>query len=245
MLILLLTRSVAVRFSYDGDGLKLKINWLFFTIVKYPAVKKKVKRRDKEAKKLVKAAAKGTEAENKGSGGEAAKPDTTKETEKSDGKKDGSGKKGKTDKTKSDESEKSDNKNKLSLSDMLELAKLVVDSLKKPFKKLLHRTRIYHLSINIMCGGEDAAKAAMNFGRTNIVVGNALGWLDTFFTLKTPDDIHIDVNFCEEETETSVYFLAKLTPLAALAFVFTLLGRAYRYYRKNSKAAGAVRKLKK
>ncbi len=241
----MLTRSVSVRFSYGEDGLKLKINWLFFTIIKYPAVKKIMKRRDKKAKKLVKAAAKDVESGDEGVGGEAAKPDTPKGTEKSDGKKDGSGKKGKADKTKSDESEKSDDKNKLSLSDMLEIARLVLDSLKKPLKKLLHRTRIYHLSINIMCGGEDAAKAAMNFGRTNIVVGNALGWLDTFFTLKTPDDIHIDVNFCEEDTKTSVYFLAKLTPLAALAFVFTLLGRAYRYYRKNSKAAGAVRKLKK
>ncbi len=241
----MLTRSVAVRFSYDEDGLKLKINWLCFTIIKYPTKKKKVKRRDKKAKKLVKAAARGTESDDKDGGGEYTKPDTPKETGKYDSKTVSSEKKKKADKTEYDAGEKPDNKKKLSLSDMLELAKLVMDSLKKPLKKLLHRTRIYHLSINIVCGGDDAAKAAMNFGRTNIVVGNALGWLDTFFTLKMPDDIHIDVNFCEEETKTSVYFLAKLTLLAALVFVFTLLGRAYRYYRKNPEAAGAVGKLKK
>lgn len=230
MLILLLTRSVAARFSYDEDGLWLKINWLCFTIIKYPAVKKKVKRRDKKAKKLVKAAAKDTDK-----GKKSEKPDTAEK----------SGKSGSSGKKKSDKDKEPDSREKVSLSDIIELAKLALNSLKKPLRKLVRRTRIYHLSINIVCGGEDAAKAALNFGRTNIVVGNALGFLDTFFTLKTPDDIHIDVNFCEEETTASVYFLAKLTPLAALAFAFTLLGRAYRYYRKNPKAAGAVGKLKK
>ncbi len=227
VLILLLTRSVAARFSYDEDGLWLKINWLCFTIIKYPAAKKKVKRRDKKAKKLVKSAAKDTDKEKN-----AEKPDTAEKT-------------GKSGRKKSDKDKEPDSKAKISLSDIIELAKLALNSLKKPLRKLVHRTRIYHLSINIVCGGEDAAKAAMNFGRTNIAVGNALGFLDTFFTLKTPDDIHIDVNFCEEGTTASVYFLAKLTPLAALAFAFTLIGRAYGYYRKNPKAAGAVGKLKK
>ncbi len=231
VLILLLTRSVAARFSYDEDGLWLKINWLFFTIVKYPAAKKKIKRRDKKAKKLVKTAAKSSES----SDGEKGMSDTP----------DSSGKKGRSDEQGSGKAEKTGNEKKLSLGDILELAKLVMNSLKKPLRKLIHRTRIYHLSINIVCGGEDAAKAAMNFGRTNIAVGNALGFLDTFFTLKTPDDIHIDVNFCEEGTKASVYFLAKLTPLAALAFAFTLLGRAFRYYRKSPGAAKAVGKLRR
>ncbi|MDE6032279.1 MAG: hypothetical protein K2G32_11720, partial [Oscillospiraceae bacterium] len=54
-LFLLLCCSAAVRLEYFGE-IRVKISYLCFTIVKFPAVKKKNKRKDKKAKKALKAA---------------------------------------------------------------------------------------------------------------------------------------------------------------------------------------------
>ena len=89
--------------------------------------------------------------------------------------------------------------------DILEVAKLAVNSVGKPLKKIIKRTIIDHLSIDISVGGEDAAKTAISFGTTNFAVGSALGWLDTFFTLKKPDCINITADFASEETKIDCY----------------------------------------
>jgi len=228
VLLLLLLCNVTVIFDFNGD-IYLRISYLFFTIVKIPAIKKKNRKKKRRAKKAIKSVAELTEdaavdeakAENDADGKAKAKP------EKSDGKAD--------DKKKSDK--------KLSLGEIFEVVKLVLDSLGKPLKKLLKRTRISHLRLEIVCGGDDAAKAALNFGRMNIIVGNALGWIDSFFTLKPVDDLHIDVDFESERTVANAYCEARLTLTAALAFVFTLLGRAIRFYISHGTAKSAVDKF--
>ena len=76
VLILLMT-SVRVRFDYADPGeLRLKISWLFVTLVRVPAKTKKQKRRDKKAEKDVKSAAEdAAEAEKAaGSAGENPQP---------------------------------------------------------------------------------------------------------------------------------------------------------------------------
>ncbi len=145
---------------------------------------------------------------------------------------------------KADEQDKKDEqkkKPKPSLSDILELVKLGLDSLGKPLKKILKRTEFSHIGVDVICGGEDAAKAAINYGAANIVLGNALSLIDTFFTLKTPDDLHIGVDFYREKTAAKIYFEVRLTAAAALAFAFTLLGRAIRYYLTHKEARDAVK----
>lgn len=132
-------------------------------------------------------------------------------------------------------------KPKPALSDILELVKLGLDSLGKPLKKILKRTEFSHIGVDVICGGEDAAKAAINYGAANIVLGNALSLIDTFFTLKTPDDLHIGVDFYREKTAAKIYFEVRLTAAAALAFAFTLLGRAVRYYLTHKEARDAVK----
>lgn len=226
MLLILLLCNVTVIFDFNGD-IYLRISYLCFTIVKIPAIKKKNRKRKRRAKKALKSVAKVT--------------DTIAVDEvKAENGVDGSGKKA------SDKSEKSDKKKpgkKLSLEEIFEVVKLVLDSLGKPLKKLLKRTKISHLRLEIICGGDDAAKTALNFGRMNIIVGNALGWIDSFFTLKPVDDLHIDVDFENEHTITNAYCEVRLTLIAALAFVFTLLGRAIRYYFSHGVAKSAVDKF--
>ncbi len=144
---------------------------------------------------------------------------------------------------KADDEDKKEKKKKPkpALSDILELAKLALDSLGKPLKKILKRTEFSHIGVDVTCGGEDAAKAAINYGAANILLGNALSLIDTFFTLKTPDDLHIGVDFYSEKTVAKIYCEVRLTAAAALAFVFTLLGRVIRYYLTHKEARNAVK----
>lgn len=134
-------------------------------------------------------------------------------------------------------------KKKLELADILEIAKLAVNSVGKPLKKIIKRTIIAHLSLNISVGGEDAAKTAISFGATNFAVGSALGWLDTFFTLKKPDDINITADFASEETKIDCYCEIKLVLAAGIAFFFTFVGRAIKYYFTHDRARASIRHL--
>lgn len=150
-----------------------------------------------------------------------------------------------------DEEEKSEDekpeekkpKKKISLADIFEILKLVLDSLGKPLKRILKRTIFAHLALRISVGGEDAAKTAIKFGLVNLAVGNALGWLDTGFTLKTPDDINITADFQSEETKIDCYCEISLVAAAAFAFVFTFIGRAIKYYFTHNRTRAAIRNL--
>lgn len=132
---------------------------------------------------------------------------------------------------------------KISLSEILDLVKTVMNSLGKPLRKILKRTEISRLTLNITCGGEDAAKAALNYGRMNILVGNALGLLDSFFTLKKINEVNVGVDFYNEKTTANCYLEVRLTLAAALAFVFTLFGRFVKNLLSDKKAQNAVKKM--
>ncbi len=199
ILILLLTLGrVTVYFDYKED-LFVLVSFLWFTLFKIPAEKKKIRKRDKKVKKTAE------EAEEK--------------------------------------AEEKVKKEKPSLSEILELVKLVMNSLGKPLRKILKRTEFSQLTVKITCGGEDAAKAALNYGRANIAVGSALGFLDSFFTLKKVKNIDVAVDFYSEKTTADCYFEVRLTLAAALAFAFTLLGRAVKNYLSDEKARSAVKKM--
>lgn len=151
----------------------------------------------------------------------------------------------KKEKKKKEESDDKDKKNKKkpALGDILELVKMGLNSLGKPLRKIIKRVEISHLALNIVCGGEDAAKAAITFGAVNMAVGNLLGWLDTFFTLKPVDELSINVDFESEQTVADAYVEIKLTVAAALAFVFTFIGRAIGHYFTHRETREAVKNM--
>lgn len=237
VLLVLLMTSVKVRFEYSGE-LRLKINWLFVTLVRVPAKTKKMKRRDKKAAKDAKTTADAaTNAESgssevKTDAGSAAETKTAEKASEKDSKKS----------AKSDKSAISGGK--LTLKDIFELVKLVWDSLSTPLKRLLKATRISGFRLKIVVGGDDAAKAAIKFGGVNIAAGNALAFLDGCFTLKEPD-LNITCDFLSEETTAECVFTAKLTLIAALAFLFWLLGRFGKNYLSRKDAQAALNKLRK
>lgn len=237
VLLVLLMTSVKVRFEYSGE-LRLKINWLLVTLVRIPAKTKKMKRRDKkaakDAEKTADAAANTEESASEGktdSGSSAGAKSTDKAPEK-----------GTKKPAKSAKSAKSGGK--LTLKDIFELVKLVWDSLSTPLKRLLKATRIYGFQLQIVVGGDDAAQTAIKFGGVNMAAGSALAFLDGCFTLKEPD-LNITCDFMSEETTAECVFTAKLTLIAALAFLFWLLGRLGKNYLSRKDAQNALDKLRK
>lgn len=246
ILILLMT-SVKVRFDYADPGeLRLKINWLFVTLVRIPAKPKKRKRRSKKAVKAVRTSeAEGDPVGGSGSANGESNPADVADTQQ--------GSSEKTEKpaksTKSPKAPKppkppKPKSAKLTLSDILALVKLVYDSLGTPLKRLLKATRITNFRLDITVCGDDAAAAAIKFGRVNIAAGAALAFLDGCFTLKDPK-FNVVCDFQSEETRTECSFTARLTLIAALAFLFWVLGRLVKNYLSRKDAAAALDKLRK
>ena len=238
VILILLMTSVKWRFDYSDPGeLRLKISWLFITLVRIPAKTKKQKRRDKKAEKDVKSAAKAAaeleKSEDPG-GGRTADPQALNESKSAaQNKPQESQKSQKTERGKSGKPPKSDKpkRQKLMLSDIFALVKLVWDSHGKPLKRLLKATRVTGFRLDISVGGDDAA-------------GAALAFLDGCFTLKDPK-FNVTCNFQSEDTRTECGFTARLTVIAALAFLFWVAGRLIRNYMSRKDAAAAVDKLRK
>ncbi len=155
-------------------------------------------------------------------------------------------KKAKSDKSKKKGKKKFDLKS-LKFDDKIELLKLALSGFGKPLKKLLKKVEFSHTSIRIVCGGDDAAKAAIKFGAMNIAVGNVLGLLDSFFTLKELDDMYITVDFQSEETLYDVYFETRLSLFAAIAGAFGLLRaltKLTKAYDEKPRTRKRIRRLK-
>lgn len=152
-------------------------------------------------------------------------------------------KKPKEEKAEDEKEKKPKKKISLTLDDILALAKMALNSIGKPLRKILKRVEISHLSLDIVCGGEDAAKAAITFGAVNMAIGNLLGWFDTIFTLKPVDKLAVNVDFESEETTADAYVEVKLTVAAAFAFAFTLIGRVIKNYITGKDVRTAIKNL--
>ena len=192
-----------------NNDLALKIKYMCFTVVKIPKKKKKPKKPKKTKEKKDKKA-------------EKAKAD--KESEK-DGKK-------------KPEKKKFDIRS-LTFDDWIDLLKMALSGVGKTLKKLFKSIVFSHMSINVVVGGSDAAKTAIKFGAFNFAAGNALGLIDSFFTLKPLDDMNITADFQSEKTLYDIYFEVRLTLFAALAAGFRLIGaflKLFKEFKKKQKA---------
>ncbi|MGN0649563.1 MAG: hypothetical protein ACI4KM_03930 [Oscillospiraceae bacterium] len=234
LIVILLICPIAVYFEYAEDII-LRVRYLFITIFRIPPKTKKLKRRDKKDVKTADKAAKAAEIIVESAEAPKAEAIIEKASAKPNEKKSPA-------KKKPDSNNKA-NKPKPTLSEIFAVVKMLTESLGKPLKKLLHRTRIINLRLDIICGGDDAAKAALNYGKTNIVAGNALGWLETFFTVVKPD-INIGVDFESEDTLTEMSCKIKLSLGAALAFLLVGFFRILKNSKGNNEVLSALNKLR-
>lgn len=204
-MVLILAAPVVINIEY-GRAVRLRVRYVFITLYRFPP-KPKRSARSKKRKQTSAEASEENAAVQEASAAQAAPPsDDSVKTEKKPKQK------------------KQKNPKVPTLSELFELIRVLVDSLGKPLKKLLKRIEIRDFDIRVLCGGEDAAKAALKFGAVNLAVGNALGFLSSFFTLKQP---HVDINvdFQSEKTEAELSCTVKMCMMIFLMFLFTFLGR--------------------
>ena len=165
------------------------------------------------------------------------KPEKPKKTKEKKEKKAEKAEKEKEEKKK-DEKKKFDIKS-LTFDDYIDLLKTALSGVGKPLKKLFKSIKFSHMSIDIVVGGSDAARTAIKFGAINFAAGNALGLIDSFFTLKPLDDMNITADFQSEKTLYDIYFEVRLSLFAALAAGFRLLGaflKLLKEFKKKQKA---------
>lgn len=115
---------------------------------------------------------------------------------------------------------------KKKLIETIDLVKLLVKSAGKPVKRLISHIRINDLYIDITASGDDAAKAALNYGKINIAVHNLLAFLYQFVRLKVKE-INIDCDFESGKTDFMLYCKVKMRISTALGcaiwFLFRML----------------------
>ena len=121
------------------------------------------------------------------------------------------------------------------ISETIEFVKQLVESASKPIKRLISHIRVSNFYLFITASGEDAAQAAMNYGKINWLVHTALAVLYNTVKLNVKK-IDITADFTSGKTEYELSCKVKLRLGTAIGCVLWLLFRTAKLYLKiNSK----------
>ena len=242
LIAVLLFMSVSVSVFIDKE-IDVRIKYAGITLfyidtdedpekVKKKEEKKKTKLKKKEEKKKKKEEKERLKREKKlkksGQAPNTAQEDAEKEAT-SDNADDASADKKKTPEEKRKEKEQKKREKaakKKKLEETIDLVKLLLKSAGKPVKRLISHIRITDVFIDITASGDDAAKAALNYGKINIAVNNLLTFLDQFVRLKVKE-VNIDCDFESGKTDFMLYCKVKMRISTALGcgiwFLFRML----------------------
>ena len=98
----------------------------------------------------------------------------------------------------------------------------ILTSLFKRVKTLLKRCRITRLHLHIVCAGEDAAAAAVEYGAVSAIVYSLLGYLDTVARIKRKaTDIQV---LCDYDRTEGEYSLDMVLSVRICRLLTALLG---------------------
>lgn len=121
------------------------------------------------------------------------------------------------------------------IGETIELVKQLVESASKPIKRLISHIRVSNFYLFITASGEDAAQAAMNYGKINWLVHTALAVLYNTVKLNVKK-IDITADFTSGKTEYELSCKVKLRLGTAIGCVLWFLFRTAKLYLKiNSK----------
>lgn len=192
---ILLHCPVRAKISFIDKKFDISVKYLFFTL--YPMKEKKPKKKKIKQKKKKKVQEK-KEAVSE----ETPVCEKTEETEEKPSSEPPpipTDKKKKEKKPKLTKEEKEERKKELQ--EKIELVKMILASASKGLKKLLSAIRLYDIAIDIDVADEDAYKAAIGYGRMNMLVYNFISFLRTFFTVSID---HVKIN-CVYNSDKSKY----------------------------------------
>lgn len=117
----------------------------------------------------------------------------------------------------------------------IEFVKQLILSASKPIKRLISHIRVSNFYLFVTASGEDAAQAAMNYGKINWLVHTALAVLYNTVKLNVKK-IDITADFTSGKTEYELSCKVKLRLGTAIGCVLWLLFRTAKLYLKiNSK----------
>ena len=235
--------SVSVSVFIDEE-IDVKISYAGITLFKIDSTedpekakkkkaKKEAKKKKKEEKKKLKEEKKRLKAEKKkkksGQAVTDASDNTQSDTSADETQQTDNEKKKKTPEEKQREKEEKRREKaakKKKLEETIDLVKLLVKSAGKPVKRLISHIRINDFCIDITASGEDAAKAALNYGKINIAVNSLLTFLYQFVKLRVKK-VNIGVDFESGETKFALYCKVKMRISTALGcgiwFLFRML----------------------
>ena len=113
----------------------------------------------------------------------------------------------------------------------IEFAKQLISSASRPIKRLISHIRVNSFMLYVCAGGDDAAKAALNYGKINWLVHTAIGFLYNIVRLDVKK-IDITTDFTSEETKYELSCKVKLRLGTALGCIIWLLFRLAKLYLK-------------
>ncbi len=219
---LALFQFVTVDFAYIGGKLKVKIKYLFFTLFDLDEYKKEKdteelsdKNADENPKK-----AKDTENNSKHIYSDEGKTEKkSKDLKKAEKK---SEKQSKSEEYPEKKKRKKTIEDKLfDLGDKIDTLKQLYDIGIKPVFKILKGIHLTKLFIDFDIANEDAYDCAINFGRMNALVFNAVGNLACLFTVKKKSiDIHCVYDSAPAKYDASFYLRLRPTTVVAAAASF-------------------------
>lgn len=123
------------------------------------------------------------------------------------------------------------------IGETIEFVKQLISSASKPVKRLISHIRVSNFYLFITASGEDAAQAAMNYGKINWLVHTALAVLYNTVKLNVKK-IDITADFTSGKTEYELSCKVKLRLGTAIGCVLWFLFRTAKLYLKiNSKNA--------
>lgn len=123
------------------------------------------------------------------------------------------------------------------IGETIEFVKQLILSASKPVKRLIGHIRVSNCYLFITASGEDAAQAAMNYGKINWLVHTALAVLYNTVKLNVKK-IDITADFTSGKTEYELSCKVKLRLGTAIGCVLWFLFRTAKLYLKiNSKNA--------
>ncbi len=247
--------SVSVSIEY-GDALRIKIKYAGIKIFsmspeeeekkkelkqkgkKTKAEKKAEKQAKKEVKKQAKLAEKNKKAqksvaENTKSSDGITENSVTENTESSDGTDNPAGTES-TEGSKKDKKKKKAKKTKKDFSETFNLIKMLVESAGKPMKRLFKHIKLTLYCLEVTASGDDAHKAALNYGKINWAVGSVLSFLDSTVRLNVKK-VDIGVDFCSGETEFYINLKIKMRVSTAIGCALWFVVRMAKRYLGKSK----------
>lgn len=130
-------------------------------------------------------------------------------------------------------------------SDIMSFIIALINSAAKPIKSLIKSIRVNNLMLYIIASGEDAAQAALNYGKTNWMIHTALAFLYKAVKLDVKET-DITVDFTSGKTEFYISCNVKLRVINALVCAVWLFIRLIRLYmsiqKQNNSGNAGVQK---